>query len=102
VRQARTIEVADDQNQGNVMVPSAVLKQIEKLVESMGMGESTMPITMHHFLVGGLAYLASAPVSKMKTNEIKALVSKNKAAIRTLARSVAKNTSEQDTSEDGE
>lgn len=90
MREARVLEVADDQEQGRVTISHNILEQIEKLVDTMGMGESTMPLVMHHFLVGGLAYLAAAPVSKMRGNELKSLVTKNKAAIRMLAKSVAK------------
>lgn len=100
MREARTIEVADDQEQGNVVVPTAVLKEMEQLTATLGLGETTMPLVMHHFLVGGLAYLKSAPISKLKTSEVKAFVSKNKAAIRMLARSVAKTTPKQGTSEE--
>lgn len=84
------IEVADDQEQPRVTIPHATLAQVEKLCESLGMGETTMPLVMHHFLIGGLSYLASAPISKMRGNEVKQFVTKNKAALRMLARSVAK------------
>lgn len=90
MKQARTLEVADDQEQGNVVVPTAVLREMEKLAESLGLGEGTMPLIMHHFLIGGLSYLKSAPISKLRTQEVRAFVSKNKAAIRMLARSVQK------------
>jgi len=90
MRHAKIIEVADDQEQNHVMISHNVLGQVEKLLESMGLGETTMSLTMHHFLVGGISYLASAPVSKMRGNDLKNFVTKNKAAIRMLARSVAK------------
>ena len=84
------VEVADDETQGKVFIRPQLLAQVEKLLDQAGMGETTMSPEAHHFIVGGLAYLQSAPISGMKLSEVRAILNKNKSAFKMLARSIGK------------
>ncbi len=87
---SKSPELADDQLQGPVRIPPAMLNKYEKLVESMGLAESTMSPVAHHLLVGGLAYLEAAPVSGMSFNEVKALLTKCRSVFKMQARTITK------------
>jgi hypothetical protein len=59
------IETADDDTQKQVIIKKQPLKKIEQSLEVLGFKEADLNPVVHHFLVGGLAYLNAAPVSGM-------------------------------------
>lgn len=87
-------EFADDGEQANVIVRKATLVQVEKLLTSAGLDESTMNDIAHHLLVGGLAYLVSAPVSALKVADVKTFVRKHKSVLKMLAKNITRTSEE--------
>lgn len=55
----RTKELADDAGQGKVLIKQTALVRAERLLQQVGAGQDVVPIGVHHFLVGGVAYLMS-------------------------------------------
>ena len=85
----RLLETADDQEQAKVIIQKQTLAKIERLLRVNGFKEDSMPIELHHFLVGAFSYLMAAPVSKMGYPEVSKFLTSNKTGIKAFVRAVS-------------
>lgn len=86
---ANLVELADDQLQGKVIIKPQVLKRIETIVNP-GIPEDKVSPIAHHFIIGGLAYLASAPISDMQLKEVQTLYKTHANIFKMLAKALTK------------
>ncbi len=83
------VELADDEKQGPVKIVPQTLKRVEQYVDKTLPERSLNPV-VHHFLVGGLAYLSSAPISGMSVKEVQKFYSEHASIIRMFAKGLTK------------
>ena len=86
---AANVELADDELQGTVKISPKILKLVESLVEPSLPEDSLAPV-VHHFIIGGLAYLTSAPVSGMNMREVAQLLKTHKTIFTMFAHALSK------------
>jgi len=89
------IETADDETQPKVVIQPQLLAKIEKMVNP-SIPEESVSSVAHHFLIGGLAYLKSAPVSDMELQEVANLFRQHKNVFRMFAKALTKVTEGKD------